>query len=179
MEADRLDRLVADLLDLSRAGAADLRLDVVPVDLGRFARQAAVVWGDRCSREGAVFRCEAPPEGLPPVRTDPVRLRQIVDNLAENALRVTPAGGPVVLAVRDEGATFVVEVRDGGPGLTADDVEVAFQPAALYARYRGIRRVGTGVGLALVGRLASRLGGSASAGSAPEGGACFRVRLPR
>jgi len=135
------------------------------------------VWGDRCAREGVVFRLE-PPAVPAIVITDPLRLRQIVDNLAENALRVTPAGAPMVLAVGVAGTDAVVQVRDGGPGLTPDDVAVAFQPAALYARYRGVRRVGTGVGLALVGRLAARLGGRAEAGRAPEGGASFTVRLP-
>ena len=176
-EAHRLERLVSDLLDLSRAGADDLRLDVRPVDLSAFAAAAGTVWGDRCTREGVVFRLE-PPAVPAIVVTDPLRLRQIVDNLAENALRVTPAGAPMVIAVGVSGTDAVVQVRDGGPGLTPDDVAVAFQPAALYARYRGVRRVGTGVGLALVGRLAARLGGRAEAGRAPEGGASFTVRLP-
>ena len=56
---------------------------------------------------------------------------------------------------------------------------MAFEPAELYSRYRGLRQVGTGVGLALVGRLAQRLGGYAEAGHAPEGGAAFRVGFPR
>ena len=73
---------------------------------------------------------------------------------------------------------FQLEVRDGGPGLTADDLTVAFEPGELHARYRGIRKVGSGVGLALVARLAQRLGGRAEAGVAPEGGAAFRVLLP-
>jgi two-component system OmpR family sensor kinase len=72
----------------------------------------------------------------------------------------------------------IVEVRDGGPGLSADDLVVAFQPAALFTRYKGVRKVGSGVGLALVGTLAARLGGVAEAGAAPEGGARFAVRLP-
>jgi len=69
-------------------------------------------------------------------------------------------------------------VRDGGPGLSDDDLRVAFDRAALYERYRGVRPVGTGFGLALVAGLAARLGGSAVAGHAPEGGARFSVALP-
>ncbi|TAK71141.1 MAG: HAMP domain-containing histidine kinase [Actinomycetota bacterium] len=176
-EAERLDRLVADLLDLARLGAADFRVDPVELDLASFGADAAEVWRVRCARAGITWHAELPAPVL--VRTDPVRLRQIVDNLAENALRVTPAGRPVVLALRPDGdGWFVVEVRDGGPGLTADDLAVAFEPAALYARYRGVRTVGSGVGLALVGSLAQRLGGHAVAGVAPEGGARFTVRLP-
>jgi two-component system, OmpR family, sensor kinase len=177
-ESHRLERLVADLLDLSRLGAADVRLAPVAVDLTALGADAAQVWGARCAREGVLFTVELP-AGPVVVRTDPLRVRQIVDNLAENALRVTPAGRPLVLAVRAEPTGATIEVRDGGPGLTADDVSVAFEPAALHERYHGVRQVGTGVGLALVGRLATRLGGRAFAGTAPEGGALLGVMLPR
>jgi two-component system sensor histidine kinase BaeS len=113
------------------------------------------------------------------VQSDPTRLRQIVDGLAENALRVTPAGRPIVFAVSATPYEAVLQVRDGGPGLTPDDCRVAFDRSALYDRYRGVRRVGTGVGLALVAGLAGRLGGRAAAGRSPEGGAAFTISLPR
>ncbi len=177
-EAQRLDRLVSDLLDLARLGAQDFRLDLADVDLTALVSQAGSVWRDRSEREGIRFAVEVPPHPVV-IRTDPTRLRQIIDGLAENALRVTPAGAPIVFALRVDGAEAVVEVRDGGPGLTSDDLAVAFERSALYERYRGIRRVATGVGLALVGGLAERLGGHPVAGRSPEGGAAFAVRLPR
>jgi two-component system sensor histidine kinase BaeS len=73
----------------------------------------------------------------------------------------------------------IVEVRDSGPGIAPEDREVAFEPGILHERYRGLRPVGTGIGLALVGRLAAGMGGWASADAAVEGGACFRVAVPR
>lgn len=176
-ESDRLERLVADLLDLSRLGAADLRVDAKTVDLRVVMTEAAAVWRDRCEREGVSFDLEVPDASIT-VRTDEVRVRQIIDNLAENALRVTPSGQPIVLSLSAAVGEAVIEVRDGGPGLTDDDVLAAFEPAVLYTRYAGIRPVGSGVGLALVGRLAGRLGGRAEAGHAIEGGARFTVRLP-
>ncbi len=109
--------------------------------------------------------------------TDPLRLRQILDGLLENALRVTPVGAPIVLAVRREGPVIMTEVRDGGPGLTGEDLAVAFERSALYDRYRGVRQVGTGLGLAIVHGLATRLGASVEAGHAGEGGARFTVRM--
>ncbi len=177
-ESERLQRLVNDLLDLSRAGAVELRLDPQSVDLRDIVAGAGQVWKDRCDREDLQFSLELPDTPMR-ITTDAVRVRQIIDNLCENALRVTPAGSPLVIALRDSGGGIDLQVRDGGPGLSDDDLTVAFEPSALHDRYFGIRPVGTGVGLALVGRLAQRLGGTAEAGRAPEGGASFTVHLPR
>ena len=182
-EAQRLNRMVGDLLDLARLDARDFRVDLVPTDLIALARDTAQVWSSRCSGEGVDFRLQVPDYPLI-APTDPLRVRQILDGLLENALRVTPAGAPIVLVLFGVGAgatsgpVAVLEVRDGGPGLTDDDLLVAFEQSALYNRYRGIRKVGTGLGLAIVHRLAARLGGSVQAGHAPEGGARFTVQLP-
>ncbi|HLY33993.1 MAG TPA: HAMP domain-containing sensor histidine kinase [Jatrophihabitantaceae bacterium] len=178
-EAHRLDRLVSDLLDLARLDAADFRMDLVDVDVVRLAQDAAQVWQERCMAAGVGFRLEVPPHSLV-ARLDPARLRQAVDGLLENALRVTPSGAPIVLAARAETGPLpvVVEVRDGGPGLTDADLAVAFDRSALYDRYRGIRQVGTGLGLAIVHGLVARLGGTVEAGHAPEGGARFTMRFP-
>ncbi|MEV0427600.1 HAMP domain-containing sensor histidine kinase [Micromonospora sp. NPDC050495] len=180
-EAEHLDRLVSDLLALARLEAADFPLDPGPVDLTRLAADAERTWSDRCAAVGVPFRLEAP-AGPVPAYTDPGRIRQVVDGLLENALRVVPPGAPVVLAVRPVGADpatgGMIEVRDGGPGFTDDDLAVAFERGALHQRYRGVRKVGSGLGLALAAGLVRRLGGEITAGHAPEGGAAFTVRLP-
>ncbi|MGW9197765.1 sensor histidine kinase [Micromonospora chersina] len=180
-ESEHLDRLVSDLLALARLEAADFPLEPGPVDLTRLAADAARTWTDRCAAVGVPFRVEAPAAPVP-AYTDPGRIRQVVDGLLENALRVVPPGAPVVLAVRlagaDPAAGGLVEVRDGGPGFTDDDLAVAFERGALHQRYRGVRKVGSGLGLALAAGLVRRLGGEITAGHAPEGGATFTVRLP-
>jgi two-component system OmpR family sensor kinase len=179
-EAHRLNRLVSDLLDLARLGADDFRIDLAPTDLTALVRGAEQVWRPRCAAEGIDLRLELPPTPLVIV-TDGGRVRQILDGLAENALRVVPQGAPIVFAAGPDplypGYAFL-QVRDGGPGLTPEDCAVAFERSTLYERYRGIRRVGTGLGLALVAGLAGALGGSAAAGRAPEGGAAFTIRIP-
>jgi two-component system sensor histidine kinase BaeS len=176
-EAERLDRLVADLLVLARLEAADLPLEVVAVDVVALVRAAAEAWRPRCAADGVPLRAELPDAPVM-VHTDPGRIRQVVDGLVENALRVVPPDAPLVLAVRADVQAGVVEVRDGGPGFTDDDLAVAFERGALYQRYRGVRNVGSGLGLALAGRLVRRLGGTIEAGHAPEGGARFTVALP-
>lgn len=177
VEAARLDRLVADLLDLARLGAVDFRIDVVETSVHELLTEASRVWTDRCAREGVTLHVDVPSQ-VTPWRTDPVRVRQIIDNLMENALRMTPTGTSMWLIGRDSNP-IAITVRDSGPGLTDRDIADAFQPGVLYERYLGQRPVGTGIGLALVGRLARGLGGEASAASASGSGASFTVTLPR
>lgn len=182
-EALHLDRLVTDLLALARLEAADFPISIVPVDLVALTNGVAEAWAARCAEVGAVLKVEVPaaqvevPAAEVVVHTDPGRLRQVVDGLLENALRVVPAGAPIVLAVGPGTGEATIEVRDGGPGLTDDDLAVAFERAALYRRYQGVRKVGSGVGLALAARLVALLGGRIEAGHAPEGGARFTVHL--
>lgn len=182
-ESHRLARLVTDLLDLARLDAFTFRIDLTDVDLDDLVQRAAGVWADRCEAVGVVFaheRLVSADEASFTAHTDPVRVRQVIDGLCENALRMTPAGRPMVLAIRadHERHGVRIEVRDGGPGLRPDDLAVAFDRGTLYERYRGVRPVGTGLGLAIVHGLVTRLGGTVSAGHAPEGGACFAVWLP-
>lgn len=178
-ESNRLEHLVRDLLELARLGADDFRLDVAAVDVAALLDEAARVW---TARTPAIL-VERPATPLP-VRTDAARLRQVLDGLTDNAVRVTPAGRPVVLAARPPrlgdppGTRAVLEVRDGGPGLSPDDRRVAFEPGALGARYRDERPVGVGIGLSLVHGLVGRLGGVIDVGEAPEGGARFTVAVP-
>ncbi|GGX69180.1 sensor histidine kinase [Streptomyces fructofermentans] len=177
-EIHRLERFVGDLLALARLEADDFRLDSADVDLDALVAEAAAAWSARCARHDVDFRVERPGHALT-LTTDGFRVRQLVDGLAENALRVTPAGRPLVLGLYPEGSGARLEIRDGGPGLTEDDAAIAFERGALCERYRGVRPVGSGLGLAIAHRLAHRLGGTITArGRAPEGGACFTVRLP-
>lgn len=176
-EAKRLNRLVTDLLDLGRAGAVDFRIEPIDLDLVALAQQAGEVWVARCARDGVTFAVATPQEPVMCL-ADPTRVRQIIDNLVENALRVSPGGSHIVLAVAHTVEGPSLQVRDSGPGLSPEDLAVAFEPGTLYERYRGVRPVGTGLGLALVGRLTARMGGKASVDGAPEGGASFTIRLP-
>lgn len=176
-EAGRLDRFVADLLELARLEADDFRVELQQVDLDALVGQAVVAWAARCRQAGVDLRLERAGTALV-VTTDGMRVRQIIDGLTENALRATPNAGHLVLATRADGGAAVIEVRDSGPGLDAADVPVAFERGALHTRYQGTRAVGTGLGLSIVRRLVTRLGGTVSASTAPEGGACFTVHLP-
>ncbi len=176
-EAARMERLVSDLLDLARLGADRFALDVQPVDLTALLSEMARVWRPRCDAAGVLLIAQLPES---PVRidTDPRRLRQVLDGLADNAMRVLSPGRPLVLAVGVEPGAAVIAVRDGGPGLAPEDYPVAFVPGELNRRYRGRRATGAGLGLALAHGLVQRLGGTITAAPAPEGGVAMTIRLP-
>ncbi|MGH3731096.1 MAG: HAMP domain-containing sensor histidine kinase [Micromonosporaceae bacterium] len=176
-EAARLDRLVADLLALAKLRAQEFRVEMVVVDLVAVVDGAATAWRPKCREYGVELRAELSP-GAVWAYTDPGRIRQVLDILVENALRLVPAGAPIILSARADNHLAVAEVRDGGPGLTDQDIAVAFEQGVLNQRYHGVRRVGTGLGLALAQQLIARLGGRIEAGHAPEGGAQFTFQLP-
>jgi signal transduction histidine kinase len=171
-EADRLEGYLADLLALARLEADDFRISLESVDAAALVAATASAWQARGSTAGVSVTAEAAPLV---VRADPARLRQVLDALLDNALRVTPRGGSVVLAAHPG----VVEVRDSGPGLAPEDLAVAFDPGVLHERYRGRRATGGhGLGLAIAAGLVRRMGGTITAGQAREGGAAFTIRLP-
>ena len=177
-EAARMDRLITDLLDLARLGADRFTLDVQPVDLTALLAEMAQVWRPRCDAAGVLLIVDLSPQPVP-ARTDPRRLRQVLDGLADNALRVLPAGRPLVLSLQADPDLAVFTVRDGGPGLAPEDYPVAFVPGELHRRYRGRRPTGAGLGLALAHGLVERLGGTIEAAPAVEGGVAITIRLPR
>ena len=177
-ETQRLERLISDLLDLARTGAVDFKYHPLETDLNLIAREASESWSLRCNRTELNF--ESNIADLPIVANiDPTRVRQIIDNLMENAVRIIPADGHIKLSVISNTETAQIIVEDDGPGLTDSDIEVAFEPAALYSRYEGLREGGTGLGLALVGRLANKMGGRAIASHSELGGAKFSVSFPK
>jgi signal transduction histidine kinase len=170
-EAARLERLIADLINLARLDQR--RFDIHPgtVDLAEIARESAARHAAR-ARELAV-RVELQPQPHALARADPDRLLQAVSNLVENALRCTPPGGTVTLAPRPGEIT----VKDTGPGIAPGDIPHAFERFFLYRRYDGHRPVGTGLGLAIVRELAHAMGGDVNVTTAATGTE-FTIRLP-
>jgi two-component system nitrogen regulation sensor histidine kinase NtrY len=111
------------------------------------------------------------------VQIDAQMLRRALDNLVRNAVHAVAAAGPegggrVIVAARNEGDTAVIEVRDDGPGIEKESRERVFDP------YFTTKSEGTGLGLAIVKKVVLEHGGSIDCVEAPEGGACFRIRLP-
>jgi two-component system OmpR family sensor kinase len=171
-EAERLDRLVRDLLDLARMNRSEFSVRHEPVDLTEIAQECL----DRHAAQAASYGIEldAVADGEARARGDADRVLQALSNLVENALRVSPTGGTVRVVARPG----VLAVEDEGPGLRPEDVPRAFERFFLHSRYAGSRAVGTGLGLAIVDQLARAMGGSVDVVSRP-GTTRFTLRLPQ
>lgn len=170
-EARRLERLVGDLLDLARLDRRSFAVQRGDLELREVAESACNAFRARAT--GLGIELELAGEARARACGDRDRLVQVVSNLVENALRVTPAGGRVVVTIGE----LELSVRDSGPGLTDEDLPRAFERFYLHERYRSERSVGSGLGLAIVRELVEAMGGEVRAGRAPGGGAEFRVRL--
>ncbi len=182
-EAARLTRMVGDLLDLARLEAGSLSFREQLINPAEVVAEAAQAWSAQCAAREVSLESELPGPGAAGsglvVLADPDRLRQAIDGLIDNAVRLTPAGGSVVLAVRaGPDGSALIEVRDSGPGLSDDDLAVAFEPGELAQRYRDRRPGGAGLGLTLVRRLVEGQRGTITADHASEGGLCMQLRLP-
>ncbi|HXH87287.1 MAG TPA: HAMP domain-containing sensor histidine kinase [Gaiellaceae bacterium] len=171
-ESRRLERLVGDLLDLARMRKAEFSFRREPIDLRDTALEAVRRYESQAREFGVALALVG--DDAAPALGDADRTLQIVSNLVENALRLTPAGGSVEVVARPG----EIQVRDTGPGLGPDEVERAFERFFLHSRYGRERPVGSGLGLAIVQTLAEGMGGSVAVASAPGELTVFTVRLP-
>jgi len=170
-EAERLGRLVGDLLDLARMNRTDFAVHPTEIDLAEVASDAV----RRYQPQAAAFDVSLATvsEGPAPALADADRVLQVVSNLVENALRLTPPGGEVRVVT----APGVVRVEDTGPGLAEEDQARAFERFYLHSRYGRERSVGTGLGLAIVKELTQAMGGTVEVASEPGRLTVFTVRL--
>ena len=171
-EAARLERLVKDLLDLARMNRTDFSVHPTDVDLAEVAADAV----RRYQQQAAAFGVDlnAVSDGPAPAVADADRALQVVSNLVENALRLTPRGGEVRVLT----GPGLLRVEDTGPGLKPEDRNRAFERFYLHERYGRERPVGTGLGLAIVKELTEAMGGSVAVASEPDRLTSFTVRLP-
>jgi signal transduction histidine kinase len=170
-ETDRLIRLVNQLLDFSRWQGGQLKLDCQAVDVGAVAREAIALYDGRASHRNLALNAEISAD-LPPISADADRLQRVILNLLDNAIRFTPGGGRVTLAVKQGSAGIEVSVQDTGRGMSEEEQTRAFEPY-----YRG-ESGGAGLGLTIARAIVEAHGGQMGVKSTPGQGSRVWFRLP-
>lgn len=169
----RLNRLVANLLEMTRMEAGATRLRREPLDVGDLVGTALQRAEE--AYPGRTFTAEVPPD-LPLLNGDFVLLVQVLVNLLENAAKYSPAGAPVRMAAEALDGEVAVRVADQGPGIPREDRRRVFDK--FYRADRTDGTAGSGLGLAICKGLVEAHGGTIEAGDGPAGGTIMTVRLP-
>jgi signal transduction histidine kinase len=179
-----LQRLISDVLDLARVESPEFRLELRPVDPAAAVRTSLIMVEDQAKRAGVKLVVDVEP-GLPLMRTDEHRLKQIVINLATNAIKFTPAGGRVTVTVRRDTkqGLLILVIADTGIGIAPQDMPIVMKPFGQVRHFRSATKAvgndgGIGLGLPITKRLAELMGGSLEIQSRPGTGTVVTVHLP-
>ena len=173
--ATRLVRLIGDLILVSQARAGRLSMEAQDVDLGQLVAEAVEAAHPLADERRVALRVRAP-DGPLPLRGDPTRLRQVIDNLVSNAIKFSPAESRVELELSLSGAVAHLAVTDSGPGISPADMGRLFEPF-FRASSTAEAVSGTGLGLAVVRAIVEAHDGRVTVESSPAG-ATFLVLLP-
>jgi len=169
--------LVQDLLEITRRDDGSLKKRLAPVDLEGLVRELLQFHGAAATARNVALDLEVAP-GTPRPLGDRYDLERVVTNLLSNAIKYNREGGRVVVRVRAEGATAVLEVEDTGIGMNAED-QTQVGREFFRAKNAATRQItGTGLGLALTKRIVESHHGVLEVASEPGVGSTFRVLLP-
>lgn len=174
-QVDRLDRLVGDLLEVTRVEGGRFELHREPRDLREVVEEACAFAAD--ASENHAVRCALPATPVV-VDYDVARITQVLGNLLSNAIKYSPGGGEVEVRLSVRGPHAVVEVEDHGIGILPEDRDSIFTPFRRSSRAREADIPGVGLGLSVARRLVRAHGGEIEVESEPGRGSTFRVRLP-
>ena len=171
-ETTRLASLVADVLDTSRIEAGTFSYRFTEVDLAALVRDAVTTVS--LAQNEVPIELELAP--VTAVRGDVERLRQVVGNLVDNAVKYSPEGSPVHVSVAQRDGTVSVVVADSGPGIAEEDHALIFEKFGRASRNQ--TKPGTGLGLYIARAIAQAHGGTLDVRSAPGEGATFTLTIP-
>lgn len=170
-ETDRLIRLVNQLLDFSRWRGDKLSLDLAPTDVADVCSTAVRLSKATAEHRGIALEADVPPN-LPAICADRDRLQRVILNLLDNAIKFTPAGGRVTLAVTEEEGRVQISVRDTGRGMSAEEVATALESD------HGGPSGGVGLGLVISRAIVEQHGGRMAIESSPGEGTLVSLVLP-
>jgi signal transduction histidine kinase len=173
-ESDRVLHLLEVLLDVSAAEAGALTLRRERLDVRALVNRAVDLYREVAEQKN--IKVVSEDSGATQIEGDPVRISQALSNLLDNALKYTPDGGRVTIATASEPGAVTITVSDTGPGVPPAERDAVWR--RLYRGDASRSQRGLGLGLTLVRAIAEAHGGTATVGSAPEGGAQFQLRFP-
>ena len=175
--AQHLKRLTDALAELARLDSPDFRTHPEPIAIGELVDDVVQRFSARAADAGLDLSLDYP-DGLPLTRLDAALIERALSNLLDNALRVTPQGGKVLVKVISDAAGVRVEVTDTGPGVAIEDQPRVFERFYQANRHRDLRG-SSGLGLAIVKRVAELHGGQAGLRSQPGKGSTFFIEFPQ
>lgn len=173
-EVERLSRIVQGLTALSRLDAGEANAESVVFDLSRLAVTTADQMSLLAEDKGVKIRSDAKPVSI---AGDPARIKQVIVNLLDNAIKHSPAGGAIDLRVADEGGHALLQISDEGSGIPAEALPKIFERFYRVDKARSRDEGGAGLGLAIAKSICQAHGAEISAESPRRGGAVFKVRF--
>lgn len=173
-EMQRMQKLVTDLLDLSRLYTKSLELDLAPVQLGDLLTSACQRFAANAEAQNVQLHCDINAAAVTH-ELDRIRFERVLDNLISNALRHTPAGGEIRLALHTRHDLLQISVSDTGDGIPLHVQQRVFEPFFQVGANQG----GSGLGLAMCKEIVEQHHGSIRLRSTPGQGARFIIELPR
>jgi signal transduction histidine kinase len=174
-QVEQLDRMIGDLLDVSRIEAGRLELRTENVDVRQVSADVVELFRPVTPQHQLRLCC---PDGPVWITCDPLRVQQVLANLVSNGIKYSPDGGVLTVTAERDGAHAAISVRDSGPGIPADDQRRLFEPFRRTARAAESQVPGVGLGLFISRRIAEAHGGTLVVHSTQGQGATFTVRLP-
>ena len=173
-EAGRLTKMVGELLEFTRIQDGRFNLNLESVDLPAEVEDVLFTYGRLLSQEDVSIRYDCDETSVPPIQADPERIKQVLLNVLDNAVKYGKSGGSVEVSVAAQGDWVTVTVRDHGPGIPETEL-----PHVKERFYKGSSKErGSGIGLAVCEEIVTRHGGALAIENHPEGGVLVTVKLP-
>ncbi len=173
-EAERLTGMVKELLEFTRIQDGRFNLNLEAIDLPAEVEDVLFTYSSLLAQEGVSIRYDCDEETIPPIQADPERIKQVLLNVLDNAVKYGKSGGTVEVSVQSDSDSVIITTRDHGPGIPENEL-----PHVKERFYKGSSKErGSGIGLAVCEEIVTRHGGTLTIENHPEGGVLATVKLP-
>jgi two-component system sensor histidine kinase VicK len=177
-EADRMTRIVKDLLTLTRLDYNRMEMHMEPMDLRELGQKAAQAMEGQATGQGLTLKCDLP-DSLPMVVGDAERIQQVIINIITNAIKYNKPQGSITITGGTEGEQVFLRVEDTGIGVPKEDLKRLFERFYRVDKARSRESGGTGLGLAIAKQIVESHGGSIGFDSEHGKGSVVTLYLPR